>query len=410
MANMLKNLDLFHDEPDAWRKAYWAQKNKNKDQVGEMAERINSASVKTVKTARDKEKESADFFKAQQDITKDVLPEQTMAEKNTMKMTPTEAFIEVYPHGNSVPTSPATKPTSSIAEYPTTGYCGNDGVPQGQIGTLMLDVKGNTSKWIGNHYLPKETQNNQVEFVPPKTQISAWDAKVFDDGGCQVQGTKCNKDKAQANIGTNIGNLIEKILTERNMNTVIDMSASIASTKEKRVLYKPFKTANGSSKFAVYAKDDNGKIWRVGFGSECANCETSGPKWKPNFWACKMQGAAKASSPEKTVSSPRDVAVLNDEKTFLNRTIPPTSPTVQEAPMRLKPLSDYYYEKPVMLDPNEDWDGYTFYSEDDILKSMPDLRNVEPCYDDENVRVKGAGTFSDSKINPERQGELQDKH
>ena len=32
MANIFKNIDLFHDEPyDSWREKYWIEKNKNKD-------------------------------------------------------------------------------------------------------------------------------------------------------------------------------------------------------------------------------------------------------------------------------------------------------------------------------------------------------------------------------------------
>jgi hypothetical protein len=202
MANMLKNLDLFSDEPegyDGWRKAYWDKKHKNKDEVGEMAERVNSASVETVKKPRDKEQESKDFHKAQLDIRDTVLPAQTQG-SGDMKMTPTEAFIEVYPHGRNNPQSMALKP--AVAEYPTTGYRGDDGVPQGNIGTLMLDVKGNTSKWIGDHYLPKETQNTKVEFVPPNHQISGWDAKVYDDGGFQSQG----------GLFTNLGDMLQKYL------------------------------------------------------------------------------------------------------------------------------------------------------------------------------------------------------
>jgi hypothetical protein len=72
-------------------------------------------------------------------------------------------------------------------------------------------------------------------------------------------------------------------------------------------------------------------------------------------------------------------------------------------------LSDYYYEKPVLIDPNEDWDGYTFYTEDDILKSMPDLRNVDPCYDDEIAYHTGKPYPYDAKVNPLREKELKDR-
>jgi hypothetical protein len=367
MANMLKNLEFFHDEPGAWRKNYWIQKNKNKEESPQKIEQPSEASVETVIKPRNKEGESKDFFKAQNDITKDVLPKETMA-TNDMKMTPTEAFIEVYPNGKKTPVSAAMKPTSSLAEYPTTGYCGNDGVPQGEIGTLMLDVKGNTSKWIGNHYLPKETQNNQVEFTPPKHQISAGDAKVFDDGGCQVRVETCNKEKA-AGIGTNIGSLIEQILIKNNMNTQVDMSSAIASTRERRALNKPFKTPGKATCYAVYTKNDKSEIVRVEFNACQASDPTElGPTWMPKFWSSKVNETAAAATKEIAGSD------------FWN----------------------FYSEK--VTDPKRDldWDGKTFYRQADLIKTMPELVNSKPSYEDETVMNKTPNAASSAPVNPER--------
>jgi len=289
------------------------------------------------------------------------------------------------------------------------------------------------------------------------------------------------------------------------MRTEIDLSNSIATTKEKKVLNKPFRTPSGPKKFAVYVKNDKGNIVKVSFGDPNMeikrddparrksyrarhHCETPGPKWKANYWSCKMwsskpvskitssaaetqnymffgnlktikqaidamlamneksvdaaisdghdwasdhiteartqieqvyhflsnklSGDAVASTNEPYTTTPvkKDVAGLNDEKNFLSRIVPPTSPLIQEQPSRLKNLSEYYYEQPVLVDPNEDWDGYTWYSEDDILKSMPDLRNVEPCYDDEIVVNNTGKKYPyDSAGNPERENETKDK-
>jgi len=288
------------------------------------------------------------------------------------------------------------------------------------------------------------------------------------------------------------------------MRHEVDISAAIAATKEKKVLNKPFRTPSGPKKFAVYVKNDKGNIVKVTFGDPNMeikrdnperqksyrarhHCETPGPKWKANYWSCKMwsskpvsqitsaasetqnymffgnlktikhaidgilamneqsvdaaisdghdwandhmteartqieqvyhflsnkfSGDAVASSNEPHTATPvkRDVAGLNDEQNKLARVNPPTDPSVQEVPLRLKGLSDYYYEQPVLVDPNEDWDGYTWYSEDDILKSMPDLRNVEPCYDDEITYHSGKEYPYDAKVNPLREGELKDR-
>ena len=64
---------LFEDPSyDEWRKKYWEEKTKNPDPVQKMSEVINS-SVDTVIKERDKGQEVEDFFKAQIQISKDVL-------------------------------------------------------------------------------------------------------------------------------------------------------------------------------------------------------------------------------------------------------------------------------------------------------------------------------------------------
>jgi hypothetical protein len=98
-------------------------------------------------------------------------------------------------------------------------YCGDQAYPQGEIGTLMLDVKGGTSQWIGDHYLPKQTQDNKDKFTPPQIQLSSgWEAKLFDDGGMQDSFQSefmCNKQETNF-ASTNVGELIEKVL--KNLN------------------------------------------------------------------------------------------------------------------------------------------------------------------------------------------------
>jgi len=216
------------------------------------------------------------------------------------------------------------------------------------------------------------------------------------------------------------------------MKYIVDFSHSLATAKEKRALNKPFRTPDGPKKFAVYVKNDKGNTVKVTFGDPNMeikrdnperqksyrarhHCETPGPKWKANYWSCKMWSSKPVSSiaarnEPHTPTKIGDVAGLNDEMNHLNKIISPTNPLVQEQPSRLKELTEYYYEKPVLVDPNEDWDGYTWYSEDDILNSLPELRNVEPCYDDEvSVNKTGKEYPYDSPLNPAREKELKDK-
>ena len=70
-------------------------------------------------------------------------------------------------------------------------------------------------------------------------------------------------------------------------------------------LNKPFRTPGGPKKFSVYVKNDSGNVVKVNFGDPNMeikrddperrksyrarhNCDTPGPKWKANYWSCKM--------------------------------------------------------------------------------------------------------------------------
>lgn len=78
-----------------------------------------------------------------------------------------------------------------------------------------------------------------------------------------------------------------------------------AEYKGRKVkLNKPFRTPNGPKKFAVYTKNENGKVVIVRFGDPNMeirrddperrrnfrarhNCDNPGPKWKPRYWSCQ---------------------------------------------------------------------------------------------------------------------------
>jgi hypothetical protein len=72
----------------------------------------------------------------------------------------------------------------------------------------------------------------------------------------------------------------------------------------KVTLNKPFRTSNGPKKFAVYVKNESGKVVIVRFGDPNMEikkdiparrksfrarmrCDSPGPKWKARYWACK---------------------------------------------------------------------------------------------------------------------------
>lgn len=88
---------------------------------------------------------------------------------------------------------------------------------------------------------------------------------------------------------------------------------SSAEEKPKKVkLNKPFRTPGGPKKFSVYVKNDKGNVVKVNFGDPNMeikrddperrksyrarhNCDNPGPKWKANYWSCKMWSTPKVS-------------------------------------------------------------------------------------------------------------------
>jgi hypothetical protein len=74
---------------------------------------------------------------------------------------------------------------------------------------------------------------------------------------------------------------------------------------KKVTLNKPFRTPGGPKKFSVYVKNDKGNVVKVNFGDPNMSikrddperrksyrarhgCDNPGPKWKANYWSCKM--------------------------------------------------------------------------------------------------------------------------
>jgi hypothetical protein len=130
----------------------------------------------------------------------------------------------------------------------------------------------------------------------------------------------------------------------------IDISNQIlAADKEKKSLNKPFRTPSGPKKFAVYVKNDKGNVVKVNFGDPNMTikrdqparrksyrarhgCDKNpGPKWKANYWSCKMWEANKSVTDYTNAS----ISIFQEE-----------------------------------------WDGKTIWAEEEILESYPELSNV----------------------------------
>jgi hypothetical protein len=92
-----------------------------------------------------------------------------------------------------------------------------------------------------------------------------------------------------------------------------DMNVIAAEkTKKKVTLNKPTRTPDGPKKFSVYVKNDKGNVVKVNFGDPNMeikrddpnrrksyrarhNCDNPGPKWKANYWSCKMWSSPNVS-------------------------------------------------------------------------------------------------------------------
>ena len=111
----------------------------------------------------------------------------------------------------------------------------------------------------------------------------------------------------------------------------IDFSSSLAK-KGKAPLNKPFRLPSGSKKkFGVYVKNDKGNIVKVTFGDPNMSikrdnperrksyrarhgCDNPGPKYKANYWSCKMWSAKPVSKITGSCGKPNCGSVQNNEE------------------------------------------------------------------------------------------------
>jgi len=135
------------------------------------------------------------------------------------------------------------------------------------------------------------------------------------------------------------------------MNISVNFSSEIRGSKDKKTLNKPFRTSKGPKKFSVYVKNEKGNIVKVNFGDPNMEikrddparrksfrarmkCDTSpGPRWKANYWSCKMWESKKSVTDYTSRGSIDDVI--------------------------------------------HQWDGITLWEESDLLKLAPHLAQAE---------------------------------
>jgi hypothetical protein len=182
----------------------------------------------------------------------------------------------------------------------------------------------------------------------------------------------------------------------------IDFSSSLAEKKKgKAPLNKPFRLPSGSKKkFGVYVKNDKGNIVKVTFGDPNMSikrdnperrkayrarhgCSNPGPKWKANYWSCKMWSAkpvSKITGSEEEIVLEAEIQGKNkglwyniqQKKKRMGKNYRPAKPGSPNRPTKdafKKAQADDYM--------NEDylWDGETEFDQQELM--TPELNNVE---------------------------------
>jgi len=184
----------------------------------------------------------------------------------------------------------------------------------------------------------------------------------------------------------------------------IDLFDIDYSEAEKKSLGKPFRLPSGSKKkFGVYVKNENGNIVIVKFGDPNMSikrdnlerrksyrarhgCENPGPKYKANYWSCKMWSVTPVSEiisgEAEEVNLQEDIQAKNkglwyniqQKKKRMGKNYRPVKPgspgrPSQEA-LKKAQASDYENE-------NHEWDGETEFDQNELLKIDASLSQAD---------------------------------
>lgn len=124
----------------------------------------------------------------------------------------------------------------------------------------------------------------------------------------------------------------------------------IARGGKKVVLNRPFRTPGAKKKFAVYVRNDKGAVLRVSFGDPKMEikrdnpekrksyrarhgCSDPGPKWKANYWSCRMWGRKNVGNIVKE-DSQLELPFDKREVVELDTIFGPTAQDLRSRPMK----------------------------------------------------------------------------
>jgi hypothetical protein len=191
-------------------------------------------------------------------------------------------------------------------------------------------------------------------------------------------------------------------------NLEIDFTSILAEKKKgKAPLNKPFRLPAGSKKkFGVYVKNDKGNIVKVTFGDPNMSikrdnperrksyrarhgCSNPGPKWKANYWSCKMWSAkpvSKITGSEEEVTLEADIQAKNkglwyniqQKKKRMGKNYRPAKPGSPNRPTEealKKAQADDYTNQ------DYNWDGETEFDQNQFTQEDPTLNEVETMDD-----------------------------
>jgi hypothetical protein len=189
----------------------------------------------------------------------------------------------------------------------------------------------------------------------------------------------------------------------------IDFSSSLAK-KGKAPLNKPFRLPSGSKKkFGVYVKNDKGNIVKVTFGDPNMSikrddparrkayrsrhgCDNPGPKYKANYWSCKMWSAkpvSKITGSEEEITLEIDIQAkskglwynIQQKKKRMGKNYRPAPKGSKDRPsqeaLKKAQAADYLNEE-------YEWDGETEFDQIVFLedKSLAQVEEVEDEFED----------------------------
>jgi len=187
-----------------------------------------------------------------------------------------------------------------------------------------------------------------------------------------------------------------------------------AAKKGKAPLNKPFRLPSGSKKkFGVYVKNDKGNIVKVTFGDPNMSikrdnperrksyrarhgCDNPGPKWKANYWSCKMWSAkpvSKITGSEEEITLEADIQAKNkglwyniqQKKKRMGKNYRPAKPGSPDRPTQealKKAQADDYTNQ------DYNWDGETEFDQNQFIQEDPTLNEVETMDDKDMEAVE----------------------